>query len=116
MPTIFKILVFLFLQQGGKVARDIGKPGGSCEAVNWETLLTQRPMTLSILSDELSVNEIINLCSLQDIGCEVKREMQADGIMKADVLFRNLKYTEKNAVMEKIRPFMSRIQFQWIEG
>ncbi|MES2329932.1 MAG: hypothetical protein V4539_10040 [Bacteroidota bacterium] len=115
MPVIFKIFLFLFLQQGGKIAKDISKPGTGELSINWETILLSRPMTLSFQSDEMSVDEIINVCTGQDMNCEVKKQMIADGVVKAELSFKNLLFSEKAKMMNRMGPFMNRVQFEWLE-
>lgn len=111
MPTLFKILLFLLLQQGGKINKSNG-----ADSINLETVLLARNMTLVIQSDELTLNQLIILCTQHDTGCEVYPEgPNQEGRHRASVRFRNLPYTEKTKIMEHAKPLLNNASVQWIE-
>ena len=115
MPIFFKIFLFLFLQQGMKTGGKDDRTG----SVNWESVLVTCPgnSTLIIQADPIIIEQVLNICTLQDISCEIKREplMSADpiGMDKATVSFKNLQFTVKNRMMNQLKNLQMRMDMQW---
>lgn len=114
MLTIFKILVFLLLQQGARVAKDVTGPDNGT-AIDISTILLARPMIFTVQADEMTVEEVVNLCDTPDAPCEIRREHLNDGTLKAALVFKSLGYAERNKMMNRILPLMNRVQIEWQE-
>jgi hypothetical protein len=107
MAVIFKIFLFLFLQQGTQVI-DLH---GLSNTMNMESVLLNRDMNLSIEGDQNEIDQMLSICTLYDNNCEVSHETET----KTLVVFKNLKFTSKNRIMERSRPIHNSLQIQWTE-
>jgi hypothetical protein len=112
MALIFKIFLLLFLQQGGKVAKDINVTGK--DGTNLESVFPGRPMVLQVQADEMLVNELVSM--IQASSVEVKKENLPEGIVIVQVHFKNLAYGEGTKMMERMQPLLIRgVRFQWMD-
>ncbi len=65
----------------------------------------------------MTLEEVLADCRSHDIACEIKREpiMQGDGVdfEKATVDFTNLKYVEKNRMIDQLKNLQASTSLQW---
>lgn len=114
MPVIFKIMVFLILQQGIKTASDISGTGTG-STVNLGSVLPARSMIFSVQAGEASVNQIISIATAQDRSFEVRSASQPDGMTRVEIIFKQLTHAQMDQLITRFRPLLDRVQFQWME-
>jgi hypothetical protein len=114
MPVLFKIFLFFLLQQGVKTVPDNCDPSTSPNTV----LLTSSDVTLMVASNSELLEEVINLCTLLDNSCEVKRETvtQPAGVQLEliNLSFKNLSIATRYKIMERLQPMQNKVSLQWI--
>ena len=115
MPVIFKIFLFLFLQQGASVLKDVTSPGSDA-GFSVEIKIDGRPMNLQAQADQMTVNELISLCSLPGVEHDTKIEMLPDGMTGVEIRFTCIKDKERERIMERVKHLLNRgVSLRWIE-
>jgi hypothetical protein len=114
MPTLIQIFLFLVLQQGLNTGNS-----GVADAVNWENeqLITSKTV-LMVQAEPMVLEQIISMCTRQDIGCEIRKEAIVDGpdgMERAFVTFNNLPFAKRKKLMEECKSMNGRANLQWNE-
>lgn len=114
MTILFKILVFLFLQQGINTL-----PVNGETAINWDAVLLNRNVLLTIETDPMLMEQALGACSLQDVSCQVTKETitVTDGIQmeRATISFKNIANAKSTKIMEQLQLMQCRYgaRLQW---
>ncbi len=102
MPILFKIFVFLLLQLGIKTF-----PANGETSINWDAVLLNRNVLLTIEADPVLLEQALSVCSLMDISCKITKETSAaaDGsaLEKASVVFNKLANTNRTKIMDQLQ-------------
>lgn len=112
MPIIFKIFLFLLLQQGGKIV------AGQKDGISIQQPEPSGDMKLVIEGESVVIEQIISLCLAEDMSSMVEREtVYTEGgteRLKGTLLFRNLKPAHRVRLMERTKPLQGNNSMQWI--
>jgi hypothetical protein len=112
MLSLFKIFVFLFLQQGTKVPSANGE-----KSINWEAILLSCNATLTVQADPMVIEQALGVCIWQDTSCQIIRETMGSengsNMERASVSFKNLSNAARNKMMERLQIIQGGACFRW---
>lgn len=109
MPVVFKIVIFLFLQQSGGVLSDKGEnPGASFQVAE-----QAKRATLNLIGEIPVLQGIINASIKEDPSCEVKYT-EAETL----ITFSKVDTEKRNRIMKRVQAMQicpGNFKFHWIE-
>lgn len=87
-------------------------------SVNWETVLLNTNSTLTIQADPVMLEQVLTMCTLQDIRCEIRREPITDAergmdMEKATVGFKNISRLLKSRMINQLKGLSGKVDMQW---
>jgi hypothetical protein len=111
MTLFFKIFLLLFLQSAKQKGADYGMP-----ISNLEQILVSSPTTLSVETDEESLDRVVIVCRAHDQTCIVDCESpDLNGKIKANIRFFSLAFSKREIMMKSWQGLNNRLQLEWKE-